>query len=325
MDYFSYVGLNQLFQSSTYNSPEGQVVWYIRRAQQHNVLVFGASKSKHGIVTSAINHDWFNLARGGMREPYALCALSLIIESGLAPKGVVLGVSPELYYARDPQRKFTATSPLFFKYYYGKNDIVTRLIKEISYFEPIKFLSKSYRFNPNCINLVVRFLKEKRGAESPFEPLLETQGYEPLPPPTDKKSSNSWLADVATQAEVSKIERPVKLLWESRFRYLEEFLTLCEENNIEVAMVTLPQLIGLDPTYSSEALERLEQMAATRGNVVYIDLVKAHPLTLNWNSWSDRYHLSSEGAKLATASLVEQLEKEKNWKPFLGEGRSTSP
>ena len=302
------------------DSPQGQVAWYLRNGKRFDVVVFGASKTKHGVVTTRIGDGWFNLARGGMREPYALCALSLLVESGLTPRGVVLGVNPQHFYTGGAESEpVVATSPQYFKYYYPQNRVVKECIDRISIFEPSKFLFSSYRFNPDAINLLVGYIRALRGAPSrPFDGLVSTQGFVALSGFDTPEAGENWYQQVMGQFAEQRLNRRVEKFAPEKLYYLNRFVTVCRENNIQVTLVVLPQLLNFDPEYHAQGLRVLEELDEKYDDVGFINLASgAFAPSLDWSCWSDRFHLSEKGAEKLTDALVARLKSQSSWKPLL--------
>ena len=320
--------LDKCHQSVVHDSPQGLVSWYLRQNKKHDVVVFGASKSKHGIMAARINSDWFNLARGGMHEAYALCALSLIIEDGLVPKGVVLGVSPQHFYTSSVQEgEDVATSPQYFKYYYPVNGVIKDCIDRISIFEKFKYFFSSYRFNPDALNLLVGYARHVAGkGRSPFDGLLATQGFVGLSTFENEQLGESWYEVVTQQLSEAKVVRVEQKFDVQKLYYLNRFLSLCKESNIQVALVIMPQLIDMDPRYHTEGWRALEKLADQNEDVVLVDLASGSSAPeLDWSCWSDRYHLSEKGAEKVTDALREALRGNPAWVPLIHESANSEP
>lgn len=319
LDRLSFAVLERCHRTVIYDAPQGQIAWYMRRQKRHEVLIFGASKSKHGLIPSRLGSEWFNLAQGGMHEAYSLCALSLIVDAGLPPKAVVLGVSPKFFYLSPGVEDGADETAQYFRYYYPQSRTVRECIREISPFEPMKFAFSSYRFNPDVLNLLVGYLKHLGGRRgSSFDRLSFTNGFVPLGQVGNPETGPSWLNDVELQFEEEVLHSRSERFSEQRFGYLVRFVEYCEKRDIQIALVALPQLLGQDPHFYTEGWRRVVSLAEEHEGVVFIDFASnAEALELDWSCWSDRYHLSEQGAEKVTDALREALLKRSRWREFL--------
>lgn len=320
IDNLAFLGLEYCHRRAVYESPQGIVNWYIRQGKRHDFVILGASKAKYGIKAKKLGPSSFSLAWGGMDDAYASCVLDLLIQKQLKPKALILTLNPQNYYQQEPKQAYVATNPLLLKYYYFDSEVVKEYINETSTLEPLKFLSRSYRFNPNALNLLNSFRKTlPSGRDDKFSELIESQGYVALPTPTNEKQAREFLDKTREQFLQYQVNRSQKTVAPSRLRYLDRIVSQCQANDIELILVVLPQLVDMDPNYMSEAYEHLEEVSASNEHVHLIDFVRETPLTeLSWNSWADRYHLSDEGAEILSHELLKRLIDEPKISPLLG-------
>ncbi|MBW8051274.1 MAG: hypothetical protein FVQ77_13215 [Cytophagales bacterium] len=283
--------LDMIYQEIKTGQSGGRINYYLTLEQIPEILVMGSSRVQYQIDPAKFILSGYNIGHGGMDDVFQLGLLSIIINAKKEPSILLLHIDPDIYQGSE----FSEIKPVDIqnlKYYYGKNEIVTRYTNELSKFEKYKFALKLYRYNGRVINMIKNFLQTK------IAPIINDNGYEPWPPSVMDSINVLY----------SSRQNPAKRLHfrEDKVKYLVEIIQLCKSNNIKLICFTTPYYYK-NLSVLNQTRKYLDSLFS-KNNIVYLDLSREKIKELgNPKYWKDATHVNAIGAEIVSANLSDRL------------------
>lgn len=263
----------------------GKINYYLNNSSS-DLLIMGSSRAFYQAIPDSFDVPTFNLAHAGVDDAFQLGLLHVLIQDHKRPKYILLEIDPDFYL--DTNEDFYSKKIQRLKYYYGKNDFVTKNIDHISEFERVKYSFSLYRYNGNVINLFKNFIQTKY---SPYS----GNGYEEIL--TEPRDSITMLATPDSMLVMGKVINRRKT------RYLTGFIELCKKCNIRVFCFTSPYFFS-NTSVLNEPRKYLDSLFLANC-IPYVDYsreqieqLQEHPLF-----WKERYHLNNLGAQIESHYL----------------------
>jgi hypothetical protein len=267
----------------------GKINDYLHKEPQPELLIMGDSRALYQILPDSFHRPTYNLSHAGMYQIFQTGLLSVITQSR-KPQVILLQVAPFEYIGPIE----TTTSAQNLKYYYGRNDTVTRYINSISRYERYKYVYDLYRYNGRVLPLVKNLVDTYRKSDY-------GNGYIELPP-TPRDSLNTVFSAVAdSNSRAARFHYP-------RLRYLQSFIQLCKQNNTKLICFTSP--VYRRSTQAIHGTAVLDSFLRAN-NVPYVDYIGRPLPELQRRGvyWKDARHLNLLGGSIQSQHLAAEVRR----------------
>jgi hypothetical protein len=262
----------------------GKINYYLSLPATPAIVIMGNSRSLYQIIPDSFKVSCFNLSHAGMGQIFQTGLLSVLNDHHKIPSVILLHLEPEEFTGKQTDEDIQNL-----KYYYGRNELVTNYIVNLSKYEKWKFYFQSYRFNGRVITLFKNYLQTIRGNG-------ENNGYSMIER-SERDSIN------VLRAVDHPIGSPEENFNFDQWRYLEAFLNSCKQANTLVICFTSPIYKGFG-SYSKTT--QILKSSLSRLNTPYINFLK-HPIAKleeHPGFWKDTKHLNHDGAQLESEALA---------------------
>ena len=251
---------------------------YAALAQRADVVVLGHSRARHdydtGVLRERLGTTVFNAGKNGQGLWYSRGMVDLLVRAH-RPRAFVIDIDPQsiVYDARD-HAAIAYLAPQM-----DQSPVVRALVLGQSTLEPVKYLSRSFRFNSRLVLML----------NTAFVPDTSDDGFSPLTrhldPARDEDASESWgskpwPADAGLEAMLAAMLREARAA------------------GVGVYLVTSPTWRregGLDPR-QPPLISRIEAIAADAG-VAWLRVdAEGYPEFAGPELFADGTHLNTGGA-----------------------------
>ncbi len=281
--------LDILYSKTKTGQTGGKINYYLSLDSLPEMVIMGNSRALYQVIPDSFKVSTYNLSHAGMHQIFQTGLLSVLNNQKKMPSSILLHLEPEEFTGKQFNRDIQNL-----KYYYAKDEIVTRKINELSTFEKYKFYFDSYRYNGRVIPLLKNYIQSIHSE-------IVSNGYAAIfPSPRD---SINTLYSVKNQDS-----RPEEKFNFEQWCYLEIFLDLCEQNGTTIICFTSPVYTSIQSyPITSEIIGKLLR----NRNIAYINYLQ-HPilkLAQHPSLWKDSYHLNHAGACIESETLANDVEK----------------
>lgn len=285
-------GLGKLYERTMTGDTVGVLNFALTR--DPDILIFGSSRARHHIDPAILSHrlsmSVFNAGLDGQDLLYAMMLFDLWKRSHAPPYAIVLHVDAESFLRREEELEKTS----IFSYYVDKSDLVRRIVFMRSRYEPLKFLSSSYRFNGKFLSILKNQLAVANEHSDGYIGLSgHLERYDPSP----------------TQIEAAR-RTAAEPFWPDKVRYFSEFAAYCIRNKTRLFLVHSPRLKE-DPVAYATWTGNLSRLLTSYPQVEFIDISEqTHPEVFAGRTdlYRDASHLNISGAALFSQLLATALE-----------------
>jgi hypothetical protein len=244
------------------------------------ILIFGSSRAvQHydpAIIEEKLGLSAYNVGLDGQSIIYHKAILDIILNR-YKPKLIVL----ELYESMD----FNSVGSQYDRLstllpYYNRHPKLKRIIKNRSYFEEIKLLSKTYPYNSLLLRIIeanFNFMKNKK-SNIGFVPKEGVWGF----PLTKKENLNP-------NYDLEKVN------------YFYDFVRVCKEKNIPLFVVISPKFEDCSNCFS------YSQKICDQKDILLHNFSSEIQFSSNINYFQNPSHLNTEGAKKYTEFISTKL------------------
>ncbi len=276
---------DQLYKNVRTGQTGGKINQYLSLASTPDVLIMGNSRALYQIIPDSISPTAFNISHAGMGPGFQTGLLSILAQKNRLPKKILLHIEPS-----DFTTEQSNTDIQNLKFYYHENSYVRDQINRISKYEKYKYWFSMYRYNGRLMPLIKNLVLNRE----------ETNlgGYEWISP-TPHDSINTIYSYEKAKAYKEAAFNQDQLL------FLEAFLDLCAQHNIQVVAFTSPLFNHLNqfPIATHQLVQFL-----TQRNIPFIRLTDAEQVVLSDPFlWKDAFHLNHSGAQIQSRLISEKL------------------
>ena len=244
-----------------------------------SILILGNSRARHHYIPSVIyentGYETFNAGFDGRGILYSFSILQLHITRN-KPKVVILDWN--LFNGNTFGKEVEKLDLLL--PYYKNNSELQHLINQKSYFEKLKFLSRSYPYNSKIGVIFKNFLASRVNKE------FSDNGYSPL--------FGKMIPQAATHYRNDKLNLDQKLL-----NYFIKIINICQRNDIKL-------IVSFSPNFSkNDTVIQVEDLLRDL-NIDYFNYFSDKRLTSN-KYFHSTNHLNDFGAKKFTQIFTKEV------------------
>lgn len=249
-----------------------------------DILIFGSSRALHHysspILSQKLGSSLYNAGRDGQFVPY-YCALEDAIFKRKLPKLLILDVN--VWEVAPNDEKYEKLSMLL--PYIGRHPELNKYIKEISEWESVKLVSKTYPYNSTVFVSLHDFLFAKNIPE-------DDNGYFPLDRTMSKKDFDTYSIKKLTY---DKKREGMKVPFDTKaIKYYEYFLNQVDSLKVPTYVVISPTILK-EPSTKEKLL--IENIAKRYKHVKFLDYSANPKYNNQYQKFADEFHLNAAGAQ----------------------------
>ena len=260
----------------------GPKLRYIHNEIHEDVVLIGASRCHHhylpSILADSLGMSVYNAGVGGSDNIYSHYVVLCHILQRYTPKVICLEVMPTDYCPQeDPFNVLSFFAPL-----YGKCESADSVYRLAGTYWRYK-VSHLYRYNAKASsNIIGLALDRQTGNDS---------GYIPLPRPDQfpKEPSNE-----ETKYDIDSL----------KVDYIEKFIRLCQERQIQLVFTVSPRFTLVDSGYYDVLKE-----IARNNDIPFMDYHTKELYIDHPEYFKDIFHLWDEGARLYSSIFASDLKQ----------------
>ena len=262
----------------------GKINYYLSLTPTPELLIMGNSRAFYQVIPDSFDMKAYNLSHAGLSQIFQTGLLSILEQNNKLPKIILLHISIDEFFGNNK----TIYDVQNLKYYYNKNELVTKYISEISDYEKFKYYFELYRYNGRVINLFKNYYESKK-SDSPGN------GYIAIPP-TPSDSINIIYTTISHKAAT---------VWgspNSNFTFLNKFIEICSKEDVKLICFTTPTYTQIE-NYRKISF-KLDSFLSSK-EIPYINYFNQNiPLLESSPSfWKDVKHLNHNGAQVFSNDL----------------------
>jgi lysophospholipase L1-like esterase len=261
-----------------------------------DILVFGNSRAQHHydatIISDSLKMTCYNAGQDGGHSVLFSYAQIKIILKRYNPKLIIVEIDPSLmYYRNEDYDKLSILLP-----YYNEYVELRPLLLARSPYERIKLLSSIYPFNSKLFDLIWNNLSSNSRAVNGLN------GFVPL-----KSKFHYSARSIEKKFLTNDEDKPDSF----KIAALKDIILSCRSKNVKILFVNSPiyhnngEIYDEQTKCSSETIKIINSYGAN-----YLDFTSLTLFDGREDLFSDRGHLNSQGAKLFTEYLSEQIKKD---------------
>jgi hypothetical protein len=274
---------DSLYQKVFTGQTGGEVNRYLALNNPPQVLIMGNSRARYQVDPDSFVLPTYSLCHAGMGQIFQTGLLHVLKDENKVPSVLMLHVDLEEYVGDDNLEDIGNL-----RYYYKKDNYITKNIDDISRFEKLKYIFKFYRYNGRVISTLKNFVQSRKLA-------AQTNGYQSLDPiPND----STTFVEKPTVGNSSMLRFHYKNL-----RHLQDFVNECHLNKIKLICFTSPYFSARSfAVVSAPPIDSLLQAH----NVPYFNAA-IHTLPVlkhHAKFWQDADHLNKLGAGYLSKQLA---------------------
>lgn len=260
---------------------------------QPDILVFGSSRAQHHysseIISKELGLSIYNAGRDGQFLPYYCATQDVILERKI-PKIIILDVN--IWELGPNEQKYAKLAQLL--PYVAEHPVLKRYTKEISEFENLKFISKTYPYNSTLLISVYDHLFQE---ENP-----DDRGYSPLIGQVTKTMFEKY----SVEKKVYDQKRATQNIQidQHAVAYYKQFLQKTTDLNIKTYVIISPTILK-EPQTEEKTL--LESIAKNYSNVTFMDFATDSTYNNHYELFADEFHLNEKGANRFSAELADLM------------------
>jgi hypothetical protein len=261
-----------------------------------DVLIFGSSRALHHysspILSNQLNLSVYNAGRDGQFLPYYCASQEVILERKI-PKIIILDVNIwELGPNESKYFKLASLLP-----YVNEHPLLRKYTAEISTYENLKLISKTYPYNSTLLISVYDYLNSNKLPQ-------DDRGYYPLVRTISKKEFLSYKEKQDIYNE-KRAKQDIKID-SNAIDYYRQFLSRTTKLNIKTFVVISPTILK-EPNSKEKSL--LEKIAKEYKNVTFLDYTNQPKYNNQYQLFADEFHLNNIGADVFSKDLVNKIKQ----------------
>jgi hypothetical protein len=261
-----------------------------------DVLIFGSSRALHHysspILSNQLNLSVYNAGRDGQFLPYYCASQEVILERKI-PKIIILDVNIwELGPNESKYFKLASLLP-----YVNEHPLLRKYTAEISTYENLKLISKTYPYNSTLLISVYDYLNSNKLPQ-------DDRGYYPLVRTISKKEFLSYKEKQDIYNE-KRAKQDIKID-SNAIDYYRQFLSRTTKLNIKTFVVISPTILK-EPNSKEKSL--LEKIAKEYKNVTFLDYTNQPKYNNQYQLFADEFHLNNIGANIFSKDLVNKIKQ----------------
>jgi hypothetical protein len=265
----------------------GKINYYLSLPVTPKLVIMGNSRAFYQVIPDSFKIPSFNLSHAGMHQIFQTGLLSIMEGENKMPSLILLHLEPEEFTGEQRNRDIQNL-----KYYYGKNNLVTKYLAGLSGFERFKFYFELYRYNGRAIASLKNYFQTLHSDAS-------YNGYEAIK--SSERDSLNTLYSLRNE-----IKRPELKFNYDQLKFLQEFIDIGRRNNARIICFTSPHF--KNSNRQAKASSILDSLL-TENHVEYINYslnpiadLDAHPVL-----WKDSFHLNHDGAQIESQFLSKSV------------------
>ncbi|HEX7366403.1 MAG TPA: hypothetical protein VF273_04865 [Pelobium sp.] len=262
-----------------------------------DILVFGSSRAQHHyssrILSQKLGLSIYNAGRDGQFLPY-YCAVQDVILQRKTPKIIILDVN--IWELGPNEQKYMKLAQLL--PYVSEHPVLRKYTAEISEFENLKLISKTYPYNSTLLISIYDHVFKNN------EP-IDDRGYTAL---TGRVSETMFKKYSAEKALYDKKRATQNIMIDKHaINYYRQFLQKTKDLNIKTYVVISPTILK-EPNTEEKSL--LPAIAKKYSNVTFLDYAVDSTYNNHFKLFADEFHLNEIGAQKFSKSLAELIKKD---------------
>lgn len=292
VDFIIGYGLNKLY----FNLKQGQFGQntYALDYANPDILIFGSSRALHHysseILSKKIGGTIYNAGRDGQFLPYYCAAQDVILERKI-PKIIILDVN--IWELGPNEQKYMKLAQLL--PYVEEHPILRKYTAEISEFENLKLISKTYPYNSTLLISIYDNIFSNKLPE-------DDRGFTPLVRTVQKKEFENYKTNQQTYNEKRALQQIN--IDPKAINYYKQFLQKTKDLNIKTYVIISPTILK-EP--NSEEKSLLQIIAKDYENVTFLDYTSDVNYNNQYNLFADEFHLNDIGANKFSNELAELI------------------
>jgi hypothetical protein len=259
-----------------------------------DILILGSSRARHHIKPAILSHrlsaSAFNAGVDGHDFLYAIMLFDLWKRFHAPPRAIILHVDAASFVKEEEELQKTS----IFSYYIDKSEVVRHFVFSRSRYEPLKFLSSSYRFNGKLLPLLKNQFVSVNEQDDGYVGLGgHFQWTEPSPDAVEESRRIDALP-----------------FWQDKVTYFGELATYCRQHKTRLLLVHSPRFRE-DPVGHAVWTRNLSRLLVAYPEIEFIDISEqTYPEVFagRIDLYRDVAHLNEHGAELFSQLLAAALE-----------------
>jgi len=256
-----------------------------------DILVFGSSRAQHHysseILSKKLGYSIYNAGRDGQFLPY-YCAVQDVILQRKTPKIIILDVN--VWELGPNEQKYAKLAQLL--PYVAEHPILKKYTAEISEFENLKLISKTYPYNSTLLISVYDHLFKD---EQP----IDDRGYFPLIGQVSEQMFNKYKSEKAIY-DKKRATQNIQID-QHAVAFYNQFLQKTKDLNIKTYVIISPTVLK-EPKTEEKLL--LESIAKKYNNVTFLDYAIDSNYNNHYQLFADEFHLNKKGADKFSEELA---------------------
>ena len=253
-----------------------------------DVLLFGSSRAQHHfntkVIADSVGFSAYNLGSGGQNIFYHYAILKSIL-ARYTPKLVVLTIETIDIYktpAAWDKEKLSAFYP-----YYFRDKTVQEVVDFRSNYEHYKMFSNLYRYNSEIVSIMMLKM-----FYNDMEIAYQNGGYIPIPEEPHYKGAFS----IAGEGFGQKIDT-------LKIEYINKFISLCKDNNVECILVITPWFANFADNYLF--VDEVNELSLFY-DTPFLNYINDKEF-IRADYFKDKKHLNSKGANVFSSKFALDL------------------
>ena len=277
---------SSLYEKNYCQHAGGDLNYYLKYGQSDTIIV-GSSRVNTMIDNKKINPNAVNISKPSKHLYYNCAVIHLLKQYDKLPENlIILNLEPEDFYIENENDLLEDV--YYLKYYYNSNKYINEKINEISIYEPLKFLSKSYPFNGENFKLFT----------NQFQNICDDNinGFYPL---------NYSISKSKYLQEKNKISKKISnKINQNIFQELYLIHKICKAKRIKLCL-----LLGPTIKKSNDLKQLIVRKINTFSKKLKIEIFNFSNTNYfnDYTLWADPFHLNYNGSKIYTNLIIEKI------------------
>jgi len=288
------IALDKMYEAN-YSGPQDGTLNYYLKTQKSDTLLVGSSCVLHHLIPSYFGKNTFNLSCQTRYLGYQTAIIEILNQEKKLPSNVLLfHIGPEDIHQNNRAKIMEQIHGL--RYYYDSNKFIKEHIDQTSDFEYLKYYVSSFRHNGRVIELINKRIFNRN--EFP-----KLKGFLPLSP---LGSNKNRLAATARKNEVDEFYT-IKTVNKEALHFILRVADICKKKKIQLIIMTSPYL---DPPINILRSANYLTNFLKAHKITYLNYLKNTPTEmLQKKLWYDNFHLNSEGAKIFSRIVKNDMKR----------------
>jgi hypothetical protein len=262
-----------------------------------DILIFGSSRALHHYSTPILSNQLglsvYNAGLDGQFLPYYCASQEVILERKI-PKIIILDVNIwELGPNESKYFKLASLLP-----YVNEHPLLRKYTAEISSYENLKLISKTYPYNSTLLISVYDYINSNKLSQ-------DDRGYYPLVRTVSEKEFNIY-KDNQEIYNQKRAKQDIKIDPKA-VAYYRQFLKKTATLNIKTFVIISPTILT-EPNSKEKSL--LKEITQEYKNVTFLDYTSDTLYNNQFQLFADEFHLNNIGADIFSKNLVSKIKEE---------------